>query len=253
MDALAVRVYDADANGSADLAPIGSSTIANPYTYTGRRLDAETGLYQYRNRYYHAQLGRFVSRDPIGYEGSWLNHYEYVGGSPLIYLDPWGLEKIWRHCMACHGTGVLETGATLDLVAGLSFETQRDIRAWNHEPSDTYTAAVIGGVGFGGGALALAGLTVSLSAIELGFVTVATHPYTPVVVVAGVETAAGIEGPGRAIARCWVICDNKLTPHFVQYCSRRCVMDRFSPEGFCDVSFRFHCRSFFGSHRSPSR
>ena len=28
----------------------------------------ETGLHYYRNRYYHAQLGRFVSRDPIEYE-----------------------------------------------------------------------------------------------------------------------------------------------------------------------------------------
>ena len=47
-----------------------ASSYANVYTYTGRQLDTETGLYYYRHRMYHAQLGRFCSRDPIGYEGS---------------------------------------------------------------------------------------------------------------------------------------------------------------------------------------
>ena len=44
--------------------------ISNPYTYTGRRFDIESGLYYYRNRYYDAGLGKFVNRDPIGYVGS---------------------------------------------------------------------------------------------------------------------------------------------------------------------------------------
>jgi RHS repeat-associated protein len=72
------------------------SDFANPYTYTARRLDAETGLYQYRNRYYHAQLGRFVSRDPIGYEGSQWNLYEYVGGNAQSGLDPMGNANLWN-------------------------------------------------------------------------------------------------------------------------------------------------------------
>ena len=70
---------------------IRSTGIANPVTYTGRRLDDETGMFYFRNRYYHAQLGRFVSRDPIGYEGSEWNLYEYVDGRPLFALDPDGL------------------------------------------------------------------------------------------------------------------------------------------------------------------
>jgi uncharacterized protein RhaS with RHS repeats len=48
-------------------------------------------LYQYRHRYFHAQLGRFVSRDPIGYDGSRWNLYEYVGSHPSTGLDPSGL------------------------------------------------------------------------------------------------------------------------------------------------------------------
>ncbi|MCP3884391.1 MAG: RHS repeat-associated core domain-containing protein, partial [Propionibacteriaceae bacterium] len=35
--------------------------------YTGRRLDSDTGLYFYRARYYHAGLGNFLSRDPVGF------------------------------------------------------------------------------------------------------------------------------------------------------------------------------------------
>jgi RHS repeat-associated protein len=69
---------------------IAVSAVANPYTYTGRRLDPETGLNQYRNRYYHAQLGRFVSRDPIGYRGRSPNLYQYVGSMPAVSTDPTG-------------------------------------------------------------------------------------------------------------------------------------------------------------------
>ena len=57
--------------------------------FTGRRVDEETGLQLNRNRFYHQQLGRWVSRDPIGYLGGW-NLYEYVGSHPVIFADPTG-------------------------------------------------------------------------------------------------------------------------------------------------------------------
>ena len=37
----------------------------NPYTYTGRELDVESGLYFMRTRYYDAATGRFISADVI--------------------------------------------------------------------------------------------------------------------------------------------------------------------------------------------
>jgi len=61
------------------------------YLFTGRRWDEETGLYYYRARYYHAGLGRFVSRDPIGYELGDTNSYDYVAHNPGTFLDPDGL------------------------------------------------------------------------------------------------------------------------------------------------------------------
>jgi len=43
------------------------------------------------HRFYHAQLGRFMTRDPIGYEGSEWNLYEYAGSRPLFWADAMGL------------------------------------------------------------------------------------------------------------------------------------------------------------------
>ncbi|MDZ7616192.1 MAG: RHS repeat-associated core domain-containing protein [Patescibacteria group bacterium] len=67
-----------------------ASTIGNPYLFTGRRLDQETGLYYYRARMYDAELGRFVGRDPIGYEGGDWSLYRYVVSAPLAIGDPSG-------------------------------------------------------------------------------------------------------------------------------------------------------------------
>jgi RHS repeat-associated protein len=64
-------------------------------TFTGQVLDAETGLMLYRNRFYHTGLGRFVQRDPIGYEAKDENLYRYVENMPCIYTDPMGL-RTWR-------------------------------------------------------------------------------------------------------------------------------------------------------------
>jgi len=67
-----------------------SSAVGNPYLFTGRRLDSETGLYYYRFRYYKSEVGRFLQPDPIGYTGG-LNLYTYLGNNPLNWVDPRGL------------------------------------------------------------------------------------------------------------------------------------------------------------------
>jgi RHS repeat-associated protein len=70
--------------------PSTASSIGNEYLYTGRRRDTETGLQLNRNRYYHSQLGRWITRDPIGYAGG-INLYRYLSSGPLESTDPYGL------------------------------------------------------------------------------------------------------------------------------------------------------------------
>jgi RHS repeat-associated protein len=73
----------------------GTPTITQPYTYTGREYDPETGLYFYRARYYDPKAGRFLQRDPIGFKGG-INQYVYVSNKPVNFVDPYGLsECIW--------------------------------------------------------------------------------------------------------------------------------------------------------------
>ena len=85
-----VTIYDATWTSTRNV-----SSYANVTLYIGRELDAETGLYYYRNRYHSAECGRSVSREPIGYEGSKWNLYKYVRSSPLAHTDPNGLFLLW--------------------------------------------------------------------------------------------------------------------------------------------------------------
>jgi len=68
------------------------SPTGNPYGFSGRRLDPETGLMHYRYRAYHPTLKVFLQRDPLGYVDG-PNLYQYVVGNPLRYVDPWGLDE----------------------------------------------------------------------------------------------------------------------------------------------------------------
>jgi RHS repeat-associated protein len=92
--------------------------VKQPYTFTGREHDRETGLYFYRARYYDAEAGRFLSEDPLlnaivssrfsfdvcaplktsssSIEGlinnpQELNPFIYVKNNPVNSIDPFGL------------------------------------------------------------------------------------------------------------------------------------------------------------------
>ncbi|TVR45715.1 MAG: RHS repeat-associated core domain-containing protein [Planctomycetota bacterium] len=60
-----------------------------PYGYTGRRYDSETDQWYFRARYFDAELGRFISRDPLGYvDGMSMYRGYFVPGG----MDPSGTE-----------------------------------------------------------------------------------------------------------------------------------------------------------------
>src|SRR5438093_1042206 len=51
-----------DGSGSG----LGGSAIGNRFLFQGRDRDPDTGLYNFRNRYYSPSLGRFLQVDPLG-------------------------------------------------------------------------------------------------------------------------------------------------------------------------------------------
>ena len=83
-----VQQYEYDSFGNQhDM----KNRIKQPYGYTGREHDRETGLRYYRARYYDGEVGVFLSKDPIGFGGGDVNFYAYVGMNPVNYIDPSGL------------------------------------------------------------------------------------------------------------------------------------------------------------------
>jgi len=92
------------------------------YGFTGRELDAATGLIHYRARWYDSQQGRFLSEDPLGLAGGDSNLYAYVYNSPTNLFDPLGLEGWGRGEWGEFGGGAVESaivgaGIGLALVA----------------------------------------------------------------------------------------------------------------------------------------
>ena len=78
-------------DGYGNLAASTGST-ANPFRYTGREFDQETGLYFYRARYYDSNLGLFISEDRARFWAG-VNFYRYVNNNPANEVDPFGLNQ----------------------------------------------------------------------------------------------------------------------------------------------------------------
>ncbi len=68
-------------------AMVKNESVYNPYQYTGRRYDEESGLYYYRARMYSPEMSRFTSNDPAKQGENW---YAYVGNDPINNRDPSG-------------------------------------------------------------------------------------------------------------------------------------------------------------------
>jgi RHS repeat-associated protein len=76
-----------------------SGSLTNPFQYTGRELDSETGLYFYRARYYDSNSGRFLGEDPIRFDGG-INFYVYAKNNPANFEDGTGLCPAPPKCFA---------------------------------------------------------------------------------------------------------------------------------------------------------
>ena len=127
-DHLGTTVGNLQADGTfinpLDYTPFGrifSGNTSDPYLFTGKERDSESGLDYFGARYYASNMGRWMSPDwaasPEAVPHSKLddpqslNLYGYVGNNPLNRDDPDGHQHVNRACHGCthhlpsHGGG----------------------------------------------------------------------------------------------------------------------------------------------------
>jgi len=82
-------------------------TLCQLLTYVGaygvRNETAATGMFLMGQRWYDSTIGRFISQDPIGFQGG-LNLYSYAAGNPISRIDPSGLYTIIIQGMRIDGS-----------------------------------------------------------------------------------------------------------------------------------------------------
>jgi len=175
------RVYD------PNWAARQSGSYGNAILFCGYFRDAETGMYHVRHRYYHPQLGRWMSRDPLGYVDG-MNLYLYVGGNPLVRIDPYGE---WLSTVVGAGVGALVGGVSGYITSG---------GTWQGAVAGAAGGAVTGAmIGSGMGAIG-AGAAGGVVASGLGQLLGGEDPLSPVgagkmlggAVVGGAFGAAGL-------------------------------------------------------------
>ena len=71
-----------------------TGSVINPYSYTGRERDPESGLMYYRARYYAPAMGRFIGEDPLGFGAGDTNLQRYALNNVLYWTDPSGLDSL---------------------------------------------------------------------------------------------------------------------------------------------------------------
>ena len=85
--------YDAFGNLTKNVDQDGSGfNNENPFRFSTKFFNDETGHYYYGYRYYDPRDGRWLNRDPIGEHGG-ANLYAFVGNDGVNWLDYLGLKK----------------------------------------------------------------------------------------------------------------------------------------------------------------
>jgi RHS repeat-associated protein len=89
------------------------ANFVQPYTFTSREFDPESGLHYFRARIYDPTTGRFYSEDPNGFAAG-LNFYGFVGNNPVVRIDPYGLDWLDNLSNFSAGTGDFLSGGFMN-------------------------------------------------------------------------------------------------------------------------------------------
>jgi RHS repeat-associated protein len=188
-------VYDSFGNRTA------TTGVEFRYGYTGRELDAETGLYYYRARYYDASVGRFISEDPMGFGAGDTNLYRYVFNNATNYTDPSGqivplIALAWAAGVVAGAavTGAA-VGATFGFARGAAESIDSDRRNGILSWESVGSAYIHGLIGAGKGAVvgAVGGAVVAGGGLVAGAIGV------PTAVITGVGATLATVGVGAGV------------------------------------------------------
>src|SRR5207247_511672 len=79
---------------------LASSPSGNRFLFTGREYLSDLKVYDYRNRLYNPQMGRFLQPDPKEFGAGDYNLYRYCHNDPVNRSDPTGLvDETWTRQM----------------------------------------------------------------------------------------------------------------------------------------------------------
>ena len=121
-----VAAYDYDDYGETSQIA-GSTSVYNPFLYTGQEWDSELGMYNLRARHYSPSLGRFIARDPIGHAGG-SNLYSYCSADPIGHSDPDGMAPSVAIGLLNSNLSGLGASAWARLAANLTSELGFDVK-----------------------------------------------------------------------------------------------------------------------------
>ena len=87
-----VKIVDYDSFGNVIAESNSAFTV--PFGFAGGLFDSDTGLNRFGYRDYAADVGRWTTKDPIGFEGGDTDLYGYVVGDPVNGVDVNGLQMV---------------------------------------------------------------------------------------------------------------------------------------------------------------
>jgi len=90
-----------------------------PFGFAGGLYDPDTGLVRFGARDYDPEIGRWLSKDPIRFDGG-INLYAYVNNDPVNIIDPSGLQNEHHIKDFCGplGTAIARVAGLYGLIGG---------------------------------------------------------------------------------------------------------------------------------------
>jgi len=122
-------------------------TVHQPFKYVGQHgvMTEQNGFLYMRARYYDPNVGRFISEDPMGFDGGDVNLYVYAQNDPVLLSDPSGL---WTLSFGITISGGLGLGGGGGTFLNIGHDPSRgSFGGWSASLTGTAQAGAFAGTG----------------------------------------------------------------------------------------------------------